>query len=98
MTCAVDIKDPVVGGAYCTITVQFAPGLRTVPDAQVPPVTVKAPVPDARLTAGAAVKVSGPAFGPVAVLLTVTVPVFVVPLAVVVVKAGVGPANTAINL
>ena len=96
VTCAVEVKDPVVGGTYCTTIVQVAPGAKTVPDAQVPPVTVKAPVPVTRLTAGAAVSASGPAFAPVAELRSVTVPLFVVPLAGVVVKAGVGPVNAAV--
>jgi hypothetical protein len=96
VTCAVDVRDPVVGGTYCTRIVQLAPGARTVPDAQVPPVTVKVPAPVALLTTGAAVSVSGPAFAPVAEFLNVTVPVFVVPLAGVVVKAGVGPVNAAV--
>ena len=37
---------------------------------------VKAPEPVARVSDGGAVKVNGPAFAPVAVLLTVTVPSF----------------------
>jgi len=86
----------VVGGTYCTTTVQVAPGASTVPDAHVPPVTVKAPVPVTLLTAGAAVSVIGPAVAPVAEFLRVTVPVFVVPLAGVVVKAGVGPVNAGV--
>ena len=47
-----------------------------MPDAQVPPVTVNAPVPVTRFTTGAAVSLSGPAFAPVAVLVRVTVPFF----------------------
>jgi len=96
VTCAVEVSDPVVGGTYCTTIVQLAPGLSTVPDAQVPPVIVNAPVPVTLLTAGAAVSVSGPAFAPVAEFLRVTVPVFVVPLAGVVVKAGAGPVNAGV--
>src|SRR5580692_10325060 len=76
--------------------VQVLPGARTVPDAQVPPVTVKAPVPVTRLTTGAAVSVSAPAFAPVAEFLRVTVPDFVFLLAGVVVKAGAGPVNAAV--
>jgi hypothetical protein len=76
--------------------VQLAPGARTVPDAQVPPVIVKAPVPVALLTTGAAVSVIGPAFAPVAEFLSVTVPVFVLPFAGVVVKAGVGPVKAGV--
>lgn len=75
---------------------QVAAGARTRPEMQVPPVTVKAPVPVARLTTGAAVSVSGPAFAPAAEFLRVTVPVFVVPLAGVLVKAGVGPVNAGV--
>jgi hypothetical protein len=78
------------------MTVQLVPGLSTVPDTQVPPVTVKAPVPLTLFTVGAAVSLSGPAFAPVAELLTVTVPVFVVPLAGVVVSAGAGPTNAGV--
>ena len=96
VTCAVEARDPVVGGTYCTIIVQVAPGASTVPDAQVPPVTVKAPVPVTLFTTGAAVSAIGPAFAPVAEFLRVTVPVFVVPLAGVVVKAGVGPVNAGV--
>ena len=96
VTCAVDVRDPVVGGTYCTTIVQVAAGARTVPDAQVPPVTVKAPVPVTLLTAGAAVNVSGPAFAPVAEFRSVTVPVFVLPLAGVLVKAGVGPVHAGV--
>lgn len=57
---------------------------------------MKAPVPDTLFTTGAAVSVIGPAFAPVAVLRSVTVPVFVVPLAGVVVKAGVGPVKAGV--
>ena len=96
VTCAVEVRDPVVGGTYCTIIVQVAPGASTVPDAQVPPVTVKAPVPVTLFTTGAAVSVSGPAFAPVAEFLRVTVPDFVVPLAGVLVKAGAGPVNAGV--
>ena len=67
-----------------------------MPDAQVPPVTVNAPVPVTRFTTGAAVSLSGPAFAPAAVLVRVTVPFFAVALAGVVVKAGVGPVNAAV--
>jgi hypothetical protein len=49
------------------------------------------------LTTGAAVSVSGPAFAPVAEFLRVTVPVFVVPLAVPAgFKAGAGPVNATV--
>ena len=96
VTCAVEVSDPVVGGTYCTMIVQVAAGASTVPDAQVPPVTVNAPVPVTLLTTGAAVSVIGPAFAPVAEFLRVTVPVFVVPLAGVVVMAGVGPVNAGV--
>ena len=96
VTCAVEARDPVVGGTYCTIIVQVAPGASTVPDAQVPPVTVKAPVPVTLFTTGAVVSVSGPAFAPVAEFLRVTVPDFVVPLAGVLVKAGAGPVNAGV--
>src|SRR5215469_6253504 len=78
------------------MTVQLAPGLSTVPETQVPPVIVKAPFPETLLTAGAAVSLSGPALAPVAELLMVTVPVFVVALAGVVVRAGAGPANATV--
>src|SRR5215469_10462747 len=96
VTCAVEVSDPVVGGTYCTMIVQVAAGASTVPDAQVPPVTVNAPVPATLFTAGAAVSVIGPAFAPVALFLSVTVPVFVVPLAGVVVKAGAGPVKAGV--
>jgi len=96
VTCAVEARDPVVGGTYCTTIVQVPPGASTVPDAQVPPVTVKAPVPLALFTTGAAVSVIGPAVAPVAEFLRVTVPDFVVPLAGVLVKAGAGPVNAGV--
>src|SRR5215470_11570714 len=96
VTCAVEVSDPVVGGTYCTMIVQVAPGASTVPDAQVPPVTVKSPVPVTLLTTGAAVSVIGPAFAPVAEFRSVTVPLFVVALAGVLVKAGVGPLHAGV--
>ena len=71
------------------MTVQLPPGRITTPLAQVPPVSVK-PAGAPAFNAGAAVNVNGPAVAPVAVLFTVTVPLFVVVLAVVVVNAGVG--------
>jgi len=84
----------LVPGAYCTTTVQELPGAITKPDTHVPPVMEKVPpvVPTFAIT-GAAVRVTGPAEVPVAVLLTVTVPDLVVVLGVVVVNAGVGPLN-----
>ena len=61
-----------------------------MPDTQVPPAGIeKVPVPVFLVIVGAAVRVSGPAVAPVAVLVTVMVPFFVVALAVVVVKVGV---------
>jgi hypothetical protein len=94
VTRAVDVAVP--DGTYCTVIVQLPPAAMTLPEAQVPPVIEKAPAPLSLAIVGAAVRVSGPAVPPVAVLLTVMVPLFVVVLAVVVVKAGVGPANAAV--
>jgi hypothetical protein len=71
----------VLVGMYCTRIVQLLPGLITAPFWQVPPgwmEKVPVPVPPVRVNEGAAVSVSGPAVAPVAVLLTVTVPFFVV--------------------
>src|SRR5580704_15117917 len=96
VTCAVDVAVP--DGTYRTRIVQLdvATGLMTKPDTQVPPVIEKVPMPAVLVIVGAAVRVSGPAFAPVAVLVTVMVPFFVVVLAVPVVNAGVGPANAAV--
>ena len=82
-------------GRYCTLIVQLPPGLTTAPDTQEPPVieNVAALGPLTLAIVGAAVIVSGPALAPVAVLLTVMVPVFVFVLAGVVVKLGLGAAN-----
>lgn len=94
-TCAVDVQVAVAvvvhvaGGVYCTVIVQLPPGLTTVPDAQLPPVIVKLPVPAVCTTLGAAVSVSGAAFAPVAVLLTVIVPLRA-PVTVPVTSDGVG--------
>ena len=85
------VSDPVVGGIYCTVIVQLLPGLTTAPDTQEPPVIViGCVVPPVKpfTIVGFAVSVRGPV-APVA-LVTVIVPVFVVPLAGVVVNAGVG--------
>lgn len=92
--CAADAAFP--DGTYCTMTVQLLPGLTTVPDTQVPPVIEKVPAPPVVVMVGAAVRLSGPAFAPVAVLLTVIVPVFVLVLAGVVVSTGAGPANATV--
>lgn len=92
--CAVDV--PVPDGTYCTITVQLPPALTTRPDTQVPPVIEKVPAPAVFVMVGAAVKLSGPAFDPVAVLLTVMVPLLVVVLDGVVVSTGAGPANATV--
>ena len=88
VTCANDVVVP--DGAYCTIIVHVPAGATTVPFAQVPPVIEKAPRPMTFVTMGAAVSVNEPAFAPVAVLVTVIVPVFVVVVAGVVVNDGVG--------
>jgi hypothetical protein len=87
-----------VPGAYCTVIVQLPPGLRTVVELQVPPAMIEKVPPAVPTFAidGAAVKVNGPAFAPVAVLLTVMVPVLVVVLAVVVVNAGLGPEKVTV--
>jgi hypothetical protein len=68
------------------------PALTTEPLAQVPPVIANVPpaVPTL-VTLGAAVNVNGPAVAPVAVLLTVMVPLCAV--VVPVTSEGVGPAN-----
>jgi hypothetical protein len=84
-------------GAYCTLTVQLWPGLSTVVAVHVVPVArivkLEPAGPAVFTTAGAAVNVSGPAVAPVAVFVTVTVPLLVSVLAGVVVNAGVGPLN-----
>jgi hypothetical protein len=96
VTCAVAVAVDVPG-AYCTVTVQLPPGATTKPDAQVPPVVEKAPpaLPTLAIV-GAAVNVNGPAFAPVAVLLTVIVPLLVFVLAVVVVSNGEGTEMAAV--
>jgi hypothetical protein len=71
----------VLVGMYCTRIVQLLPGLITAPFTQLPPgwmEKVPVPVPLALVNEGTAVSVSGPAVAPLAVLLTVTVPFFVV--------------------
>jgi hypothetical protein len=68
--CAVVVTPP---GSYCTMIVQLAPGFRTVVGPQVP-LIVNCPGPKFLLIPGAPVIVSGPAEAPVAVLVTVTVP------------------------
>src|SRR5256885_6841694 len=68
-------------------------GLRTVPEAQVPPVIEKAPVPAVLVMVGAAVRVNGLAAAPLAVLVTVTTPFFVVGVAGHGVIARTGPAH-----
>lgn len=103
VTCAVDGQVPVAvvvqvaGGTYCALIVQVFPGpglgLRTVPEAQVPPVIEKAPVPAVLVMVGAAVRVNGLAAAPLAVLVTVTRPFFVVGVAGAGFNAGVGPAK-----
>lgn len=88
---AFDVPVPV--GTYCTRIVQFAPGMRTEPDTQVPPVVIEKVPPFAKVVTivGAAVSVSVPGVVVVLeVLVTVTVPFFVVVLAVEVVNAGTG--------
>src|SRR5947207_15880256 len=87
VTCAVDGQVPVAvvvqvaGGTYCRLIVQVFPGpelgLRTVPEAQVPPVIEKAPVSAVLGMVGAAVGVNGLAAAPPAVLVTVSAPFFV---------------------
>src|SRR6266852_1108203 len=85
VTCAHDVAIP--DGVYCTIIVQVPAGATTVPFAQVPPAVIeKAPRPEALVTVGAAVSVNEPAFAPVAVLVTVMVPVFIVVVAGIVVN------------
>jgi hypothetical protein len=78
---------------YCTAIVQLPPGAITVVLVHVPPVIEKVPfpVPLAFAIVGANVNVNGLAVGPVAMLLTVIVPVFVPkpPLF----NAGLGPEN-----
>jgi hypothetical protein len=67
-------------GVYVTTIVQLPPAASTVLDEQEPPfamVNAPVPVPPVLATVGAAVNVNGPAVAPVAVLLTVIVPVFV---------------------
>ncbi len=94
-TCAVAVAVDVPG-AYRTKIVQLAPGATTLPDTQVPPTGIEK-VPPALPTfviVGAAVRVSGPAVAPVAVLVTVMVPFLV--LVPPVFKAGVGPVNVAV--
>jgi hypothetical protein len=89
VTCATVV--PVVVGTYCTVIVQLAPGATERPATQVPPVLEKVPVLGPVLvTVGFAVKTNGPAFAPLALLVTVMVPVFVVVVAGAVVNAGVG--------
>ena len=79
-----------VSPEYCTRIVQEPPELITNPLTQVPPVMVKTPFPPPPCvpSAGFAVRVSGPALAPVAVLLTVIV-AFLVPVPPVF-KAGTG--------
>src|SRR6202043_2122399 len=68
----------------------------TMPEAQVPPVIVKTPVPTVLVMVGAAVSVNGPAVAPAAtVLVTVMVPVLA-EVTGVPVNAGVGPVNPAV--
>ena len=86
VTRAADVNDvAVLNGMYCTIIVHVPPGATTVPVVQVPPVIEKVPRPETLATMGAAVSVNEPAFAPVAMLLTVMVPVFVVVVAGIVV-------------
>jgi hypothetical protein len=69
--------------------VQLAPGLTTEPEAHVPPVIEKVPTAGPTLVIdGTAVRVSGPVA--LIALLTVMVPFFVVVVAGVVVRPGVG--------
>lgn len=87
----------LVPGAYCTTIVHALPGAITKPDTQVPPVMEKVPpVVPSLVIEGAVVRVMKPADVPVAVLLTVIVPVLVVVSGVVVVSAGVGPLNATV--
>ena len=82
VTCATDIPGP--DGTYCTKIVHLPAGATTVPFAQVPPVIEKAPWPAKTVTTlGAAVRVNEPAFAPVAVLVTVMVPVTAAVLGVI---------------
>jgi hypothetical protein len=90
VTCAVEASDPLEGGTYCTTMVQVLLGFTTAPEKQVPPVIENVPFPVAFVMVGGEVSVSGPAKGPVAVLVTVTVPVFVLELAGAEFNAGLG--------
>ena len=79
LTCAVEVAvDPP--GRYCTEIEQLLPAAITKPLMQVPPVIENelAAGPAVLVTAGAAEKVNGPAFKPVAVFETVIVAFFVV--------------------
>lgn len=82
-----------VPGAYCTLIVQLPPVARTVVAVQVPPAMMEKvpPAPPTFVTVGAPPKANGP--DAIVELVTVTMPVFVVVLAVVVVNAGAGPVN-----
>jgi hypothetical protein len=88
----------LVPGAYCTTMVQELPGLITKPDTQVPPAMMEKvpPVVPTLVMDGAVFNVMGPAPVPVAVLLTVMVPVLVVVSGVVVVSAGTGPLKATV--
>src|SRR3954468_21824856 len=78
--------------------VQEPPAGITKPDTQVPPATREnvPPVVPTFAIEGAVVRFTGPAPVPVAVLLTVMVPVLVDVSGVVVVSAGVGPLKATV--
>ena len=92
VTCAVESAvDPP--GVYCTVMVQWLPGLITAPTTQLPPVTIENEDwegPAVLVTVGSAVNVNGAEVPPLAVLVTVIVPVLTVLLAGVLVNAGDG--------
>jgi len=96
---AVPVEPP---DAYCTTTVQVLPGFTTKPDTHVPPlvpVTMEnAPAvgPLTLLTVGAALNVNAPAVAPVAVFVTVIVPVSVPAFAGVGFSAGEGAENVSV--
>lgn len=79
VTCAVADDAALPFGLYVTVIVHVPPLGSVKPDTQVPPVTVK-PLPvgpgPVTMTAGAAVNVSGPGVKEVALLVTVTVPLW----------------------
>jgi hypothetical protein len=93
VTCAVEVVVPL--GTYRTAMVQVLPvvGVSTVVEVQVPPVIEKVPGPTVLVIVGLAEKLNEPAFAPVAVLVTVMVPFFVVVFGATVVNSGLGAEN-----